>query len=100
MKIADVIERWMEREGLPKPQPTSKVCDLNRGLELHADRNGNPYVVNPAAGGLLAVGKFVSREDVVLVEAWQADPQHDSLRARGDCRWQAACSFCAREVIE
>lgn len=77
-----------------------KVCDLNNGFELHANNIGHPYLSYPhptgmrPAGFTISVVSFSDPENVALVEKWQADPNHDSLRARGDPRWQAACAFC------
>jgi len=81
----------------------TKVCDLPHGRELHADVFGTPYISNPPAGLRVAgwiseVLSYVNRHDKDAVNRWQADPNNDSLRARGDPRWQAACSFTQRKV--
>ena len=78
-----------------------KVCDLPRGRELHADMDGNPFVVYPPsglrpAGWCAEVMPYVDFADRNAVEAWERQPDNDCLRARGDQRWQAACAFTAR----
>ncbi len=79
-----------------------KVCDLTNGFELHADNIGNPFLMYPHATGLRPAG-FCSEvvaaphpEWAAIIDKWQADPGNDCLRARGDLRWQAACTASMR----
>jgi len=79
-----------------------KVCSLTNGRELHAAPDGLPFYWEPRYGPPIEgcvdepIGEFVDPEDKRLVNEWQADLAHDNLRARGDPRWQAACSFTQR----
>jgi len=91
---------------------TQKVCGLPTSaspgaswptletVELHATPAGEPRYYFPEVGVTLSVGSLVMEADRQAVNAWQADPDNDSLRARGDARWQAACSFTQRPVID
>ena len=90
---------------------TRKVCSLPTGsgpsgswptletVELHATPDGEPRYYFPEVGVTLSVGALVMEADRQAVNAWQADPDNDSLRARGDARWQAACSFTQRVAL-
>lgn len=82
-----------------------KICDLPSGRKLHADNRGAPFYVCPPTGlrpaGYCAdVLSHVNAADRDAVNAWQADPGNDCLRARGDLRWLAACAFTQRPVWE
>jgi len=93
------------------PTETLKVCSLPTGsgpstswptletIELHATPAGEPCYYFPEVGVTLSVGALVMEADRQAVNAWQADPDNDSLRARGDPRWQAACSFTQRQAV-
>ena len=95
----------------PSPD-TLKICSLPTGsgpsgswptletVELHATLAGEPRYYFPEVGVTLSVGALVMEADRQAVNAWQADPDNDSLRARGDARWQAACSFTQRQVAD
>ena len=89
---------------------TIKVCSLpvmvkpsfywpNLTVELHATTDGEPFYCFCEVGVVAVVGPIVTKNDWEAVNAWKADPENDSLRARGDARWQAACSFTQREVF-
>ena len=81
----------------------TKVCDLPSGDQLHADCYGRPFYLCPPrglrpAGYVAEVLSSVDYADFWAVDAWQRNPFNDCLRARGDIRWQAACSFTQRNV--
>lgn len=85
------------------------------GLVLVADKNGKPSLrwTNhlTSDGDLIPAGIGVEhsikhatlselREWLAAVDGWLTKSENDSLRARGDCRWQAANTFSHLAQVE
>lgn len=80
---------------------TWKICDLVPGaIELHTDGADRPHYHFPMLMVTVRVGRLILPEHRNAVERWQADPEQDALRARGDPRWGASCRFTATPTVE
>jgi hypothetical protein len=96
-------------------EPIIVELEKNSGLVLVADNNGKPslrwtnYLTSD--GDLMPAGIGVEhsikhatlselREWLAAVDGWLTKSENDSLRARGDCRWQAANTFSHLARVE
>ena len=70
---------------------TMHVCHLSQGFSLVCDRRGQPYILNRVGDSIKLTSPIKTPDWVEIVNAWQAQPDNDCLRARGDPRWLAAC---------
>lgn len=72
-----------------------KICDLTNGRTLHATLDGLPIVHWPAAYDADVMIQDAP-EWAALIEAWQASPEGERLRATGHPTYQAASAAAMR----
>ena len=71
------------------------VCQLDDDSVLMTNIHGEPFVGEYGACYTLEPNT-PNTAWAKAVDAWLRQPEHDCLRARGDRRWQAACSAAQR----
>jgi hypothetical protein len=120
MHIIDIIISVQEIGGTMTTHGPNAIEPIvveleSNGLVLVADADGKPHLrwTNhlTSSGDLMPAGigtehsiKHATlselREWLKAVDGWLTKSENDSLRARGDCRWQAANTFSHLARVE